>query len=98
MRKTLYILICVLYFGLNSCCDTFCKRHKHAEFLIDKIEKFRTENGRLPKNLSEINVIVNDKTSVYYLKISNSTYEVWYGIGFESNIYNSKTKEWREEG
>ena len=36
--------------------------------------------------------------AVFYQKTSVSTYKVWYSIGFESNVYRSQTKDWKEVG
>lgn len=85
-------------FFIFSCCGTFCERENYANDLIQSVEKFKEENNRLPENLLELRIIEKDFPKAYYHKINNSEDEVWYAVGFESMIYNSKTKKWREEG
>ncbi len=82
--------------GLYSCCDTFCERRKYAENIIIKVEEFRKETGQIPDNIAEIGLVESEDSKAYYLKISDSTYSVWYAIGFESKVYDSQTKEWKE--
>ena len=94
----IFLFTTILILGLNSCCDLFCERRKYAESLIEKIEEFKIENGKLPENVTEIGLKESSESPAYYSKINDSTYTVWYAIGFESNVYYSNTKKWREEG
>ena len=98
MKRLYQILTFAILLGLSSCCDFVCERHKYAESMIEKIEKYRIVNGRLPEDVTEIGLVETDESPAYYSKTSDSTYTVWYAIGFESNVYQSQTKEWKEEG
>jgi hypothetical protein len=91
-------LILISFVFIYSCCDTFCERENYANDLIQKVEKFKEEYNRLPENSFELEIIEDEFSKAYYHKISKSEYEIWYAVGFESMIYNSKTKKWREEG
>lgn len=64
--------------------------------VISKIEKFRSENNRLPNNLTEIGIIENEGGPVYYEKKTESEYILWFGkeLG-ESMTYDSQTKAWK---
>lgn len=61
--------------------------------IVEKIEKFRTIYGRLPSNLTDAGI--PDNGPIYYDKRNETEYVVWYGkrLG-ESEMYNSKEKEW----
>lgn len=96
-HKFMFLFLIISFF-LTSCCGEFCEREKYAHEIILKIENFKQENGHLPKNLSEIDLIETEDSKAHYIRISDNEFEVWYVIGFESKIYNSKTKKWKEEG
>lgn len=91
-------MLIITILTLNSCCDFVCERHKYAEDLIEQIEKYRTENKKLPDELSQIGFTEKIDSPAFYQKINETEYEVWYGIGFESNVYSSRTKKWTEKG
>lgn len=97
--KRLQIYSSILLISLlSSCCDLLCERQQHAESLIEKVETFKQETGRLPENEQELKMEAQMHLS-FYKKINNEEFEVWYGTGLgASKIYNSKTKTWREEG
>ncbi|MCT8341269.1 hypothetical protein MG296_14500 [Flavobacteriaceae bacterium TK19130] len=98
MKNLLKLSILSITLGLISCCDYFCERHKYAESIIQKVEKFKSENQRLPENVSEIELKETTESEAFYSKTSDSTYTVWYAIGFDSNVYTSETKEWNTKG
>ncbi len=64
-----------------------------GNLIVEKIEKFRTIHGRLPSNLTDVGI--PDNGPIYYEKRDENEYVVWYGkrLG-ESEMYNSKEKEW----
>ena len=95
--KFIFIFLIISFF-MTSCCGEFCEREDYANEIILKLENFKQENGHLPKNLSEINLIETEDSKAHYIRISDNEFEVWYAVGFESKIYNSITKKWREEG
>ena len=67
--------------------------------IIEKVEAYRQEKGRLPENVTEVGIDANQDHLSFYVKKSQDEYEIWYGLGLgTSRIYNSKTKKWREEG
>lgn len=98
MKRHFKILILTVGLLVSSCCDTFCERHKYAETIIETVEKYRVKNKSLPENLTVIGFVETDESDAFYQKTSDSTYTVWYAIGFESNVYRSQTKQWKEEG
>ena len=99
MKQPLYIFTIVLLFITTSCCDMLCERQEHGELVIEKVEKFRTENGRLPDNVTEIGLDDTKMHLSFYEKTSDTTYKVWYGLDLgNSMVYKSETDEWKEEG
>ena len=98
MRKKYKILICVLLFAGYSC-SVENDREKYAELIIEKVEQFKTEKNRLPKNVTEIGLIELENSKAFYEKKTDSTYIVWFGLSLgESKTYNSTTKEWDKGG
>lgn len=93
------IIILTILFSLSSCCDILCERQKHAKMIIEKVEAYRQETGKLPEKVTEVGIDDNQDHLSFYIKKGENEYEIWYGLGLgTSKIYNSKTKKWREEG
>src|SRR5690554_4678450 len=93
------VIILIFSFLLSSCCGLLCERKKHAEMIIEKVEAYRQQTGKLPEKVTELGTDDKQDHLSFYLKISEDEYEVWYGLGLgTSKTYNSKTKKWREEG
>jgi hypothetical protein len=96
--KRVVIILTSLFF-LSSCCGLLCERQKHAELIIEKVEAYRKENGKLPEHVTEAGIDDYQDHLSFYIKKSEEEYEIWYGLSLgTSRIYNSKTKKWREEG
>lgn len=67
--------------------------------VIQKVEAFKIEKGRLPNSEPEMNLKVEMDSPAFYEKRTDSTYVVWYGIGLgDSRVFYSDSKTWREEG
>lgn len=96
--KNSFKILTLSFLILVGCCDTSCERHKYAQTIILKVENFNKKEGRLPVDVSEIGLIELENSPAFYQKIDDKSYQVWYAVGFESKIYNSITKKWREEG
>ncbi len=63
--------------------------------VIEKIEKFQKENGRLPENLSEIGILEKEEGPVYYQKKDAESFIVWFGTSLgESKTYTSSDDSW----
>ena len=66
---------------------------------MKKVETFKKENNRLPKNVSEFGLKEFMNSPAFYQMINDSTYTVWYGLSLgESKIYRSSTRKWTKEG
>lgn len=91
------VLIVALSFVLCSCTSLDYRRiRKQGEPIIAKIEAFKKEKGRLPDNLAEIGVKVDEGGPIFYEKKSASSYKIWGVYGGEwSYTYDSETKEWK---
>jgi len=98
MKTRTKILTIILFFGLFSC-DFKNENQEYAEMLIEKVETFKKENNRLPKNVSEFGLTEFMDSPAFYQMENDSTYIVWYGLSVgESKIYRSSTKKWTKEG
>ncbi|MBL7472080.1 hypothetical protein [Robertkochia sediminum] len=98
MKRIVKILILILLFGLYGC-EFNNERQEYAEMLIEKIEKFKTKNNRLPKDVSELGLTEKMDSPAFYQIQTDSTYMVWYGLSVgESKVYRSATKKWTKEG
>ncbi|MCB0517279.1 MAG: hypothetical protein KDD49_14555, partial [Bacteroidetes bacterium] len=76
MKPTIKILTLVLLCGLHSCNE----RQEYAEMLIEKVETFKKENNRLPKDVSELGLTEKLDNPAFYQIQTDSTYMVWYGL------------------
>jgi len=95
MKKLNFIILTFLFI-ISSCNIDYNTKEKYATLIIKKIEEFKINNDRLPNNLTEIGLNINEKSLVFYKKISKNEFEVWYGIELgESKIYNSELNKWR---
>ncbi len=68
--------------------------------LIQKVEKYKSENGELPETVLDLGLESNMDNPAFYVKTSDTTYIVYYsiaGVG-NSKVYYSETKQWKEEG
>ena len=98
MKLIIKILTFLLLIGLNSC-EFNNEQQEYAEMLIEKVETFKKENNRLPKDVSELGLTEKMDSPAFYQIQTDSTYMVWYGLSVgESKVYRSSTKKWTEEG
>lgn len=66
-----------------------------GNLLVEKIERFRLEHGRLPSKLEDLGVEETQEGPLFYLKRSDDWYVVWFGKGLgESVSYDSRGKRW----
>ena len=96
MKKGIIVLITLHL--LIGCCGLLCERQKHAETIIEKVEAYKLQTGKLPENVEEMGIDDNQDHLSFYKKKGDDEYEVWYGLELgTSKIYNSKTKKWRKQ-
>ena len=69
---------------------------KQGNEVATKVEKFKSEKGRLPNSLTEIGIVETESGPIYYKKESETKYILWFGkeLG-ESVVYDSDTKQWK---
>ena len=69
---------------------------KKGEDVIRKIEFFRSENHRLPKDLNEIGVKEEENSDALYYDIRNdSSYTISFMVSIDYNkTYYSDTEQW----
>ena len=71
---------------------------KEGENLISKIEDYKKNKGNLPEKINDPDESNKEMgEGPYYRKIDESTYNVYFNIGFDNQIiYDSKTKKWKD--
>jgi hypothetical protein len=68
---------------------------KTGNEIVARVDAFRTTHGGLPETLEEIGMNDSD-LRVYYRKVSDDEYMVWFGaysVG-ESVTFDSHTRRW----
>lgn len=92
MLKTIFVIMLIL----SSLACGSNEKIKQGNDVIIKIEKFKTDVGRLPNNLTELGIKEDESGPIYYQKENESKYIVWFGreLG-ESSKYDSETKQWK---
>ena len=104
MKKYIYLLIIILGILILLFCFWFFylryeREHqliKEGYILVEKIEKFRKENGYLPESLNDINYCGKAGTDeLIYIKESEKNYTVSFVMSIDYNkTYYSDTKTW----
>lgn len=90
LKPVAFFIFFLFFFG--SCIDT---KQKLGEEIIKKIEAYKKANGHLPDSLGDIGIAEKEEGPVYYSKVNDSIYEIYYGFLLgESVIYNFKTHKW----
>ena len=96
MKSVIKILTIGILLGLVACES---ENEKYALELINKVEEFEKQNGRLPNNVTEMGLIELENSMAFYEKKNDSVYVIWFGLGLgESQTYNSKTRKWTKGG
>ena len=94
MMKTRWLL--PIFVALTLLCGCDSEKMRRGNEVVAKVEKFRSEQGRLPDSAGEIGVVETESGPVCYRKQSDTRYLVWFGkeLG-EPMTYDSDEKEWR---
>jgi lipoprotein len=91
------IVICSIF--LISCDYRNKKIIKEAETIIQKIEKYKSEKGKIPPNLVYIGIEETEEGPIYYVPWKDSINYIIYfseaGVG-ESLKYYSDTRMWEK--
>ena len=67
----------------------------HAKRLLNEIKQYNSKHGRYPDNLSNIRENISEEGPVYYKKIDEQRYIIWFGTSLgESKVFDSKYGEW----
>ena len=91
------VIICIGIIGGIIWHTTGPSKQNKAEIIINKIETFRMQNGRLPTQLEDIDIEQKLEGPVFYERKDASHYIVWYGTKLGSSmVYNSKDASWYE--
>ncbi len=93
--KLKFGLIIILLILIPVClsCNT---KIKAGNEIVNKIENFKKDKGKLPETLSEIGIEEKEEGPIYYRKKSETKFVLRFGTTLgESVTYNSNTKEWK---
>ena len=94
MRLKTGIIVLTILLLLTGCCGVTCKQ-KRAGTIIEKVEKYKQETGKLPESLGEIGM--DDRRFEY--KMWPDRYWLHYEGRFgQIHTYNSMKKEWSRMG
>jgi hypothetical protein len=95
MKVILYLLMGFMLIALFGCKNSEKKLIEQGNDLVEKIEIFKTNIGRLPADLEELGINETLEGPLFYNKLDSANYMVWFGTSLgESMIYYSDTKEW----
>jgi len=90
----LVVFICLFYF---QSCSIFRESRLKAKGIVlaNQIEEFRIHKKRLPQNLGELGIKETEEGPLYYKKVDESKYVIWFGMELgESVTYDSETRKW----
>jgi hypothetical protein len=89
-RSLLIIIGIICFWGCTP------NKQKLGNELIKKVEAYQNTHHQLPQNISELGMQEKEEGPVYYLKQTDTSYIVWYGLELgESKTYSSVTKQWK---
>ena len=90
------ILAMLLFFFITSIREKDLTQR--GEDIVEKIEFFRKENHRLPKDLNEIGILEEENSNALYYDIRNDTSStVSFMMSIDYNrTYYSDTKQWED--
>lgn len=95
LRHALVLLLMLLCLG--SCESREQRLMDEGDLLVERIEIFNKENGRLPESLTEMGIEEKMEGPLYYQKEGEDQFIVSFGLTLgESMIYRSETGEWRD--
>jgi hypothetical protein len=95
VRTTAALLMVSLVSTILSCGSA---QSREGRFLVEEIEKFRKDHGRLPDSRDELDVTFEGEQFAFYEQKGPDWYIVWYreksGKAME---YDSQSRRWREQ-
>jgi hypothetical protein len=92
MRKQFYLFSFIILL-LSGCNDN---GHEYGSRIINNVEEFRKQNKRLPEHVNELGLTGTEEAQVFYEKLSDTSYQVWYGPDpGKGKTYTSVERKWR---
>jgi hypothetical protein len=88
-------LFCCWFFYLRTKKENRLMKQGYA--VVEKVEAFRKQYGRLPDSLAQVDIKEDEQTETHlsYTKQDCKYYSIWIGISFEeSRFYYSDTGCW----
>lgn len=94
MKKNKF-LIFLIFIMIGGCQIRETILIQHGNELIEQIENFKKDKGRLPNTLEDLNIEEKMEGPLYYERKDSTRYIVWFGAGLgESVTYDSNQKKW----
>lgn len=89
-----FFLLAASVYAIVSIHETI-KLEKDGRMLMQHIEVFCAEHGRLPDHSELLDCENNHSVGPFYKKTSDVTYSIYFCLGFDSYYkYDSDNKEW----
>ena len=93
-KITLFILIFIIVFAVFKK-QEFSNYKEKGSVVVEKIFNFKKLNSRLPNSISEFEINLEMGEGPYYEKLNDTTFIVFFNIGFDDKIiFNSNKKIW----
>ncbi|HXH69664.1 MAG TPA: hypothetical protein VNI60_04870, partial [Pyrinomonadaceae bacterium] len=73
------IILLTLVSARLSCNLTGKDKMKMGDEIVNKIENFKKDKGKLPEKLSEIGIEEKEDSPIHYKKESETKYILWFG-------------------
>jgi len=93
-----FFVLTLFLVTLGTSCSSIAYRAKEAEGakIIEKVGRFKDQEGRLPRSLTEMGIAETEEGPVYYKQVDENRYQLWYGTSLgESVTYDSDRRMWK---
>jgi hypothetical protein len=98
MKRVSYLICALLLFCFfTSCNDRERRLIKKGNDLVNKVELYKKNKGKLPASLSDLGIKETEEGPLYYQKRDSLGYKIWFGTSLgESETYYSDSKKWED--
>ena len=87
----------LMAFALLLGCSTNDGKQAAADKIVQAIEQYRKQNGKLPASIAELGVKESEEGPAFYERKTDTRYVVWYGTTLgESRTYDSDLGHWED--
>jgi len=98
MKPSIWGVLALLLLTLSHCSSREAQLQSEGDALVEEIELFRADQGRLPANLMELGKEETEEGPLYYQLEGENEYLVHFGLELgHSMVYRSARGEWKKE-